>query len=175
MGLLVKEETEGTIEFLFAKPVSRAEIFVQKLLAHLLIWLSMCLAFFITTAAGYLWVSDYSLAAAVKESGIFYGAIFFVGLVFSAGGVLLSACLQSGRSISGVTIALVFGTFILGLLSVVVEALDFLIWFSPMDWIKSGKLMSRGILPGEWLVGLSVILVSTAAAWLVYRRKDLLV
>ncbi len=175
VGLLIKEETEGTIEFLFAKPVSRGEIFTQKLLAHLVIWLLMCLAFFVTTVAGYLWVSDYSFAQAVKECAILYGAIFFVGLVFSAGGMLLSACLQSGRSISGVTIALVFGTFILGLMSVIIEALDFLIWFSPMDWIKSGKLMNQGILPEEWLVGGSVILVSMMAAWLVYRRKDFLV
>lgn len=175
VGLLIKEETEGTIEFLFARPVSRTEIFTQKLLAHIVVWISMCAGFFVTTVAGYLWVSDYSLAQAVRESGIFYGAIFFVGLVFSAGGVLLSTCLRSGRSISGVTIALVFGTFILGLMSVVVQALDFLVWFSPMDWIKSGKLMSRGILPEEWLVGTFVILVSTAAAWLVYRKKDFLV
>jgi ABC-2 type transport system permease protein len=30
VGMLVKEETEGTIEYLYAKPVSRMDIFLQK-------------------------------------------------------------------------------------------------------------------------------------------------
>lgn len=76
---------------------------------------------------------------------------------------------------SGITIAIVFGTFLFGIMSVVVKPLDFLIWFSPMDRIKTHKLMTEGILLGEWIVGIFVIIACTLVSWLYYRKKDLLI
>jgi ABC-2 type transport system permease protein len=175
VALLIKEETDGTIEYLCAKPVSRSEIFFQKLLAHLGVFLGMSVIYTVVTVIGYLSFSDFSFGAAVKEAVIFYSAIFFVGLVFSAVGFLLSTLIKSSKGVSSVTIAIVFGTFILGIMSAVIERLDFLIWFSPMDWIKTQKLMTEGILLEEWVVGVVVILGCTLAAWLRYRRKDLLI
>lgn len=173
--LLVKEETDGTIEFLYAKPVSRSAIFFQKLLAQITLYTAMLFAFFLITTAGYLAVSDFSFAEAAKESATFYGAILFVGLIFMAVGVLLSALIKTSKGASSVTIAIVFGTFIIGVMSVLIENLDFLIYFSPMDWIKTQKLMTDGILVQEWAVGIGVILVSLAGAYLKYRKRDLLV
>lgn len=175
VGLLIKEETDGTIEYLCAKPVSRSEIFFQKLLAHLAVFFMMAAVYAAVTVAGYLMFSDFTLGAAIKEAATFFSAIFFVGLVFSAIGLLLSTLVKSGKGVSGVTIAIVFGSFILGIMSAVIERLDFLIWFSPMDWIKTQKLMSEGILPAEWAVGGVVILGCTLAGWLQYRKKDLLI
>ena len=175
VGLFIKEETEGTIEYLFSKPVSRTEIFMQKGLAHFVLFLCMDVVWGVVTVMGYLLFSDYGLAAAIKEAAIFFSAIFFVGLVFSAVGILVSTLLKSGKSTSGITIAIVFGTFLLGMMSITVSGLHFLIWFSPLDWIKSAKLMSEGILWQEWLVGIGVIACATMTAWLQYRQKDLLV
>lgn len=173
--LLIKEETSGTIEYLCAKPVSRGEIFWQKALAHVVLFLAMTVAWMIVTVAGYLLFSDFSLGEAVKESAILFGAVFFVGLVFSAVGLLVSAWITRGKATGGITMAIVFGTFILGVMSVTTSGLDFLIWLSPMDWIKSAKLLKEGILWQEWLVGLGVMACGTGAGWLGYRKKDLLV
>ena len=173
--LLIKEETDGTIEYLFARPISRTEISVQKGLAHFALFLFMNAVWGFVTVIGYLLFSDYALGAAIKEAVIFFSAILFVGLVFSAVGLLVSSLLKRGKSTAGITIAIVFGTFLLGMMSVTVSGLGFLIWFSPMDWIKSDKLMHKGILWQEWLVGIGVIVCTTMAAWLQYRRKDLLV
>lgn len=175
VALLIKEETDGTIEYLCAKPVSRSEIFFQKLLAHLVVFFSMAVVYTVVTVAGYLAFSDFSFGAAVKEAVIFFSAIFFVGLVFTAVGFLLSTLIKSSKGVSGVAIAIVFGTFILGVMSVVIEHLNFLIWFSPMDWIKTRKLMTEGIHLEEWVIGGGVILVCTLAAWFRYRKKDLLI
>lgn len=175
VGMLIKEETDGTIEYLYAKPVSRTEIFCQKGLAHIALFLASSAVWVIVTVAGYLLFSEYTLGEAVKEAATFFSSIFFIGIVFSAVGLLLSALLKNGRATAGVTIAIVFGSFILGMMSVTISGLDFLIWFSPMDWIKSAKLLSKGILWQEWLVGIGVTLCGTAAAWLRYRKKDLLV
>jgi len=175
VGLLSKEESDGTIEYLFSKPVSRGEIFYQKFLAHLASFLIMLAAYTVITVAGYLQVTDYTFEEAVKESFIFFGSILFVGLIFSAVGILVSALLRGGKGMGGITIGIVFGTFIIGVCSVVINSLDFLIWLSPMDWIKAQKLMTEGILPEEWIAGISVIIVCTVAAWLRYRNKDLLI
>ena len=61
------------------------------------------------------------------------------------------------------------------MLSEVVQSLSFLIWLSPMDWIKAQKLLSKGILPQEWAAGAGVIVLALLAAWLRYRKKDLLI
>ena len=175
VGLFIKEERDGTIEYLCAKPVSRTDIFVQKLMAHGLIFLLSLMLWTAITVAGYRLFGDYSLGAAIREAAVFFSAILFVGLVFSAAGVLLSTLLKGGQSTAGITIAIVFGTFVLGMMSAAVEGLGFLKWLSPMDWIKSAKLMGDGILWQEWLVGIVVIVGCTAGACLRYRRKDLLV
>jgi len=175
VALLIKEETDGTIEFLCAKPVSRGEIFAQKALAHLAVFFGMCAVHWAVTVAGYLSFGGYALGAAMREAFLFFSAIFFVGLLFSSVGLLLSTLVRSSRGVSGVTIAIVFGTFILGVLSAVIERLRFLAWLSPMDWIKTDKLMAEGIRPEEWIVGCAVIAGCSLAAWLRYRKKDLLV
>ena len=174
-GLFIKEETDGTIEFLCAKPVSRSEIFFQKILAHLAVLFGMLLLCAIVTVIGYVSVSDFTFVQALKEAAILYAGVFYVALVFTAVGILCSTLLKSGRGISGLTIAIVFGTFIFGVMSLVVKQLDFLVWFSPLEWIKSQKLLTDGILLKEWIIGCSVIGGCTLAAWIRYLKKDLLI
>lgn len=82
VSLLIKEETDGTIEYLCAKPVSRNEIFVQKLLAHLTTFILTSVVFIVVTIAGYMLFSDFAFIDASKEVLLFFSAIFFVGLVF---------------------------------------------------------------------------------------------
>lgn len=172
---LVREETEGTIEFLYAKPVSRIDIFVQKELAHLAVYLGMLVVYAVCTVIGYLSFSDFEFAQAVKESAIFFGAVLFVGLIFMAVGILASTLVKSSRGGAGVTISIVFGTFILGMMSAVIKELEFLRYFSPMDWIKTQKLMGEGITPTEWGIGIAIIVLCPLLAALRYRKKDLLV
>ncbi len=73
VALLIKEETDGTIEYLCAKPVSRDDILGQKLLAHLLLVTLTMLTYALTTAMGYLMVSDYALPQAMEEAAILFG------------------------------------------------------------------------------------------------------
>jgi ABC-2 type transport system permease protein len=58
-------------------------------------------------------------------------------------------------------------------MSVVVDKLDFLLYFSPMDWIKTTKLLSEGIASEEWAVGLSAVVLSLASAVFLYAKKDM--
>jgi ABC-2 type transport system permease protein len=175
VSLLIKEETDGTIEFLYAKPVTRDRIIFQKYLAHAVSFCCMNAVFVAVTVAGYLAYSDFSFAESVKEALILYGAILYVGMIYSAVGLLASVLIKNSRQSAGVTIGIVFGTFVLGATSSVVKQLDFLKYLSPMDWIKVQKLMGEGIRPLEWAIGIALIVICPLAAWMRYRRKDLLV
>ena len=172
--LLVKEEGEGTVEFLYSKPVSRTDIFIQKVLSHLALCTAMVLCFAAVTVTGYMLFSDFRFAEAVRESLIFYSAVLFIAAVFSSVGFLVSAVLKNSRSSSGAAIGIVFGTFVLGAVSAAAERFAFLIYFSPMDWIKVQKLMTGGIRPAEFITGIIICIVCPAAAYRFYMKKDLL-
>ena len=170
---LVKEETEGTIEFLYSKPVSRSEIFVWKVLANLVCFLAVLLILAIVTVIGYVTFGEYALGESIREVSLLYGGILFVGIVFLSSGTLLSSLIKSSKGASGVSTGIVFITFILGIAGVLNDRLHFLTYLSPMDWIKTRKLVSDGILPEEWLIGIGVIVIGLAAAHQIYRRRDL--
>ena len=175
VSLFAKEESGGTIEFLYAKPVSRTDIVIQKLLAHTVLFAFTIIICMAVTIAGYLSFSSYNFTEAVREAAVAYLAIFFIGLIFSSVGLFLSTVIRSGERTAGIAIAIVFVTFIFGVMSAVTENLDFLIWCSPMDWIKIQKLMSEGILAEEWIVGAAVIIIGAAATLIRYNKKDLLI
>jgi ABC-2 type transport system permease protein len=170
---LSKEEAEGTIEFLYSKPVTRSAIFLQKALAGMTSFLSLLVILAIVTVIGYVSFSEYSLGESMHEVFILYGAILYTGLIFMSVGILISSMTRSSKGSSGAAIAIVFITFVLGITGAINEQLSFLSYLSPMDWIKAQKLMSEGILAREWLIGISTIVVSFLAALEIYKKKDL--
>lgn len=92
---------------------------------------------------------------------------------FTVESVLLSVLLKSSKGSVGMVMAVVFGTFIFGILGTVVDEWRFLSYFSPMDWIKTQKLLTEGIAMEEWLVGILVISLCLIASHEKYKRKDL--
>ncbi|HHY83707.1 MAG TPA: ABC transporter permease subunit [Clostridiales bacterium] len=171
---LVKEETDGTIEFLYSKPISRSAIFVQKLITNLVSFISMLLVLAVIAIVGYVSFSEYTLGESIKEVSILYGAILYIGIIFMSVGTLLSSIMKTSKGPSGVAIGIVFFTFVIGITGILNNNLSFLSNLSPMDWIKTNKLMTEGILTKEWIIGIVTIIVSTIAAHEIYKRKDLL-
>ena len=174
-ALFSKEEGDGTIEYIYSKPVSRTEIVLQKLLAHIALFAAMLIVCEVFTLAGYLAFADYSFGDALRETGIYYGGVFFSGLIFTAVGILISATAKRGGKTAGLAMGIVFGTFILGIMSAIVDELDFLVYASPMDWIKMQKLANEGFLIEEWIIGAAVIIICSVTALIIYKKKDLLI
>lgn len=172
VSALIREETEGTIEYLSAKPVSRLDIYFQKLLAITLGFLAVIMAMFITSLIGYLAVTDYTLIEAKTELLIIYGGAMYSCALFMALGFFLSTILKSSHSAAGVVIGLVFGTFVIGVTSILIPDLDFLVYFSPLDWIKTAKLMESGLALPEILIGTLGIIFSIAGGAYIYNKKD---
>jgi ABC-2 type transport system permease protein len=172
-GSLIKEETGGTIEFLYSKPVSRSAIFAQKVLANLVCFATVLLVLVLITIIGYVSFSDYNLGESIEEVCILYGGVLFVGLVYMSVGTLLSTLLKSNKGAAGVSTAIVFLTLIIGVIGVINDQLSFLSSVSPLEWIKTQKLLSEGIILKEWLIGTITLVLSMAVAHEIYKRKDL--
>lgn len=89
---LVREETEGTIEFLYSKPVSRSEIFFGKLGANLSLILFYLVSIFIFLTAASLMVKDEGLLVGelINKTFLLTVAIGAISLIFLFVGILLS-------------------------------------------------------------------------------------
>ncbi len=172
-NMLIREETEGTIEYLYAKPVSRTQILAQKAAANILGLILMLCILFMVTAAGFMAFANLSLEEAFREGLRFYPRTFFVCLIFMALGIFISTILSSSRQVTSIAPGIVFATFIFGAISVLSKQFDFLEYLSPLDWIKSITDEQNGPNSLQYAIGTGSIFISLAAAISVYRKKDL--
>ncbi|MGL4606026.1 MAG: ABC transporter permease subunit [Eubacteriaceae bacterium] len=172
---LIKEETEGTIEFLYGQPVTRRGIVLQKMLANALAYfllvitlgiMSMMLAMVFSSGRQEVWGMLVSIAK------IFTGT-FVIGFIFMAIGFLVSSKINRRSQAGPFALCIVFGTYILGMFALIVEALDFLRYLSPLEVFKPSILIEMGFngkAIGLWGIAFCICLLFT---FLFYERRDL--
>lgn len=176
---LIKEETDGTIEYLYAQPVTRSQIAWGKLLSSLA---TLTAFYMITTIVSVILIlifqpegSDmFTLVSGLKT--MITGALF-TSVIFLAIGFLVSTLLKSAKQSSPIAIGIVFGTYVLGIFSKTVsdkvEVMEYLKYVSPLDYAMPLSVLKNGFEPLCLLIGAVIIVVSIPVAFLVYRRKDL--
>lgn len=171
---LIKEESDGTIEYLYAQPITRYQIVKNKMLATVSAFgLLTLLLSFITFIAFLVFGDGVNLIKTITNiSKIFIGT-FFEGTIFMALGFLGSTLLENTKKTATFSIAVVFGTFVIGVMSVVSEKLDFLLYLSPLDTVKPNKLINEGFHTTGVMFGLFVIVISTILCFTLYKKKDL--
>jgi ABC-2 type transport system permease protein len=172
---LIREESDGTIEYLYAQPVTRKTVVLQKMLANLSVYALFVMAMGAVTAVLYAAMKPEGsdLAALLADVKIIYAGMFFMGAVFLAVGFLASALLRSAKQAVSFSLGIVFSTFILGIAAVVVKQLEFFKYFSPINYVKPEELVKSGFQAEYVWIGLAVTAVCTAATFILYQRKDL--
>lgn len=174
VNMLLREETDGSIEYLYAQPVSRSEIFVFKLIANVLQIIAVTVILFAISLIGYTAFSETGFERALRETGTLWGATLFVELIFMSIGVLISALLRSARVGVSIALGIIFASFLSALVSAMSENLEFLKYLSPLDWLKFPRLLDNGLELPMILLGVFLIIGCNAAALMRYRRKDFL-
>ncbi len=175
LNTLIQEETEGTIEYLYAKPVSRKQIVLQKIAANLLSFMILIGWLIAVTLASYLIFAEEIVGSSFRQILNFYLGSFFVGVIFMMIGLLLSALLKSSRQTASFAMGLVFGSFFMGILSALVKDLKALVILSPIDWVKDSGGLVIGPDRLQTTVGLAVIVLSILGALIYYQKKDLII
>ena len=169
---LIKEESEGTIEFLYSKPVSRIKIAVSKMastfiiifILNILLYISSVIMCFAFAPDGYKFMASLSKIS----FGTFYGS-----LAFWAVGFLFSALLKNVSEATPAALGLFFVTYLLGVFSDVIDKLSWMKYLSPYHYVLPADILKNGSASGTYAFLIAVIIVSclilTAA---IYKRKD---
>lgn len=179
-ALFVKEEAEGTIEFLASRPVSRTRIVAAKLAATALAMLVLALAMAATS-----WVASmlFSAGSDYRQALIGITLLCYLPLfVFWAIGCLISVLLRKAGMATPLSLGILLTTYILGAISGMVEPLGFLRWISPMDYAPTNSVVASSIGGGTGsmdytgvAIGLAIIALCIAATFIIYKRRDLAV
>lgn len=169
IGLLAKEESQRTAEFLFAHPVSRIKVIWQKILALLVQILALHLALLLVALVSIRMINQEVDLATL----LFYHlglAILSVQVGLIAFGV--SAFLQHENLGAGVGFAV--GAYFLNIVINLKQDFDFLKFLTPFYYIEASRvLVDKAI---DWpLVGLQMLIAVAVLAVGVryYQTKDL--
>ncbi len=171
VSIIAKETAGKTVDFLLTKPVTRASVVAQKLLAML-----TCLA---VTSALYLAVST-AMASAVTEKAIDYRpfllislSFFFVQVIFGALGLAVAVVFPKIKAMLPVSLSTVFAFFIIGAVG---EALkqDAIFYLSPFKYFNASYIMLNSAYQTSYAVtGAAVVVVAVALGFLVYSKRDI--
>ena len=173
-NILVGEESEGTIEYLYGQPISRKKIYIEKLLAGIIVAFILLASINVVGIISLnIFKSDaYTLNGIIVDVAKIFAGSIFTSLVFLSFGFLTSALLKTTKSVSGIAMGLVFGSFILGVIGEIMEKYSFLGnlsplgIMSPMDIIEKSPDATMVII---WGLGALILLITGS---IIYNRKD---
>ncbi len=169
-GIISKEVSGKTADFLLSKPITRPKVITAKLAAALVA--------IVFTSALFAVVGYFSAQAASEEpvaaKTFFLMSLtfFLIQLLFLALGALFAVLLPKVKSVIAVTLPTVFALYIIGTLGEVVGQ-DAVRYISPFRYFDTGYIIRNVSLENTYLV-LEVILVVVAitATYLIYVKKD---
>lgn len=170
--IISKEERDKTVEFALTLPVTRSRLVTAKALAALV----NCVALLLIT-----WGASLVSAAPYHPDSDFYRflslcmlALFIMQLVFLAVSLLLGCAMKQYRRASSAAVSLSLGTYFLSILAGMRSSLKFLNYFTPFKYFDAGMLLRESRLDLTFVgLSLAIIVVSMAAAYRMYARRDL--
>lgn len=172
-GILVKEESEKTIEFLLSKPITRIQIVAQKLggvLTNLVLLNALMVA---VSLIGFSFADE---AIPVKSFTLLAVGTFLLHLTMAAIAFLLSAFMRKNRSIVAISLGVVFLSYALQIVSGVSETMAGLRHFSFFHYIDAAEVVGQEAIEGVYILVMALVIVSSiAASFLYYNKKDIAV
>ncbi len=167
-----KEERDKTVEFSLVLPVSRSQVVTAKVLAAVV----NCLVFALIT-----WGVSVIAVQSFHPDQAFYSflllemeAMLALELIYLAIGLLLGCAMRQYKLSGSAAIGLILATYFLSIVASLRANLDFLKYFTPFKYFDAGEFFRTGQLDGGYLLlSAAIIAVCVAAAYWVYRRRDL--
>lgn len=171
-GLISREEDSGTINFLYAKPLSRRSIVGAKFLAGLAY---IAVFFIIYTACAGATLAAVSTAAVDWGMVTLFSAALALGQLIMLGiGMLLSMFVTKTRTVMSISIGTVLGLYILSMFVNIKEELSGLKYLTPFQYFEPRAILHSGNI--EWIyiaLSLGLALAGLALSLVIYNRRDL--
>ena len=172
---IIEEESEGTIEFLYSKPVSRTKILWSKILSIVACFYIYVIVVGAVTMGISLVVKPEeieTLTLMMDIKSVFMG-MAFLGYIFMAIGVFISTILKKGKRATSIGVGIFFGTYILGIVSKLKEEFSFIKYFSPYEWVIPTNIIKNGFEMKFIIIGFLIIIGALVLANIIYEKKDL--
>lgn len=171
LGIVGKEVRLKMSDFILTKPMTRAQVLIQKSLA-------------IFSHLGITWVYitalSYVVLTIVKTEPIdmtafwlFSFSTLLLQVLFASLGILIAVMLRKLKSIVGVSMSVVFTLFVMNLMQGLLDE-PWLRYFSPFQWFEKNYIFFNGAyeMPmfSMWVL---VCVVSLLGAYVIFTRKDI--
>lgn len=171
VGMVSKEIRDHTADFLLTKPVARASVQAQKLLAGVaLILVTDLILFAIIWGLIQVTITDpFSFRTFLTSTS----ALVCLQAFFLALGFLLGSIMPKVKTVVAVSLPVVFGFYVLGLLDTVIGQ-DKIKYLTPFKFFNLNDLTAgRPYDDGSLLYLGALVVVFVAAGFLIYRRRDI--
>ena len=169
-SILLKETDDGTIDFLYSKPVSKNKIVTSKLIAgliytialNLIVGLVILIALQLTEKIMLTKWLLFTLAPTLLS--IFF---FTLGLFYSNFFKKTNHCLAIGMGA-------VFGTFLFNMMASLSDKLELLKYLSPFYYMDCYSIVESSSLDiGNIMIMITASAIFSALTYLVYNKKEL--
>ncbi len=169
-GVISKEVSGKTADFLLSKPMKRSRVMSAKLAAALTVILATNVAF---SAVSYFVAA--SVAKEPLDGGLLLllsSTLLLVQLVFLALGALFAVTIPKIKSVVSVTLPTVFAFYIIGMIGDVLEN-ESVRYISPFKFYDPNYIITNQRLEGRYLaVEAAFVLVAIVASYVIYLKKD---
>ena len=162
---LIREESQGTIEFLYSKPINRLKIVTSKLCA-IVATITMGVCYMVKPEE----VEVMNLIMNIKV--VFIG-ILLLGLIFISLGALISSIVKSDKGAIPISIGIFFVSYFLGIIGKLKDSFNWLKYFSPFDYYAPSEILKDGFEVKFIIIGICVIIISIISSYFIYGKKDM--
>jgi ABC-2 type transport system permease protein len=139
-GIIAKEETDKTIEFLYAKPISRNRILFTKLLAALTVVALLNIA---TLVSSIFIVAAFNEGPSINGEIVFLmPALFFIQLLFLMVGATFAAVMRRPKRAGMLAAAVLLATYIISVLDDLTDY-GFLKYTTPFKYFDARTVFSE--------------------------------
>lgn len=169
IGILAKEEKDGTAEFLLTHPMSRAEIVTAKLAAVLIQIVALNICVLLLSVGSIAAIGE---AIPWKEIALLHTAYFLLQVEIACVCFGISACIWRGGIGAGLGLAI--GLYFLNIIANLTSQAEFLRYITPFGYADAASVITGGCLDGiKLLIGLGLSLSGVALAYGRYCSKDI--
>lgn len=169
--IVLKEENEKTIEYLYALPVTRNQILKAKILAGVIY---ICLLVMGSSLFNYIILAfqqqiDISQYLALSLSPLWTSAIFYFLCLF------ISTLTHKTKKISGIALALVMISYFLQMLANISDQAAFFQYFSIFTIADTRNIITQGMIdPLKIIIAVFICLICLTLTLWQYNRKELI-
>lgn len=167
---LISEETDGTIEFLYAMPLSRAYIAFSKFVSRAVTIVILNILYGLISYAAYFYMGEDPVFLLRSVS-----SAIIPQLCYLITGMLISSLLTSSQSASTSSMSLFFFTFMLGIIPSMMGRWNKLEYLSPTTAVIRYDFMTVGFRPYWPQVNFLLVysLIALIVTIFIYSKKDM--